>query len=746
MTPRKTRIAVLGGGFGSLAAVFAITSQPGWEDRYSITVYQIGWRLGGKAASGRDADAHERSAERGGHILFGFYDNALAMLRRCYQELGRTPGAPMATFKEAFHPADTLYLRSDVPGRSPVWPLTLPRNDAQPGACAPLPTTWGYVGLLLAWLVESIPQLHERFPSFSEILAVAEPSARDLVHAQIDRARKLGVPSYAAEPRRDGGAVDYDAILQAAAAAEVDWGDEADHRLLRAWALPLLSAAELGLAAIAAAPEGLRFPHFLGPLRLAFAVARGILEDRLYAGTRGFDAIGNEEFRGWLARHGAAKDLVDHPLVLGLYDAFHAYEGGDRQKPSIAASAMVRLLLRLFFTYRGALYYAPQAGMGETVFAPLYQLLRRRGVRFRFFHKVKHLHLSRGGDSVAAITLGKQVELKRPNVRYEPLVAVKGLPCWPHQPRWHQIVLGDAPEIRAFDFESQDSPEVEEILLRRGRDFDQVILGIPPAALRKIAADLARKSPRWQSMLDNLASVAVGGAQLWLHPSWSQLVGQPGDPEAGANFPAPFPRWVNTSSRIPTEAWRGNFWPGASIALDGAIPDAVVDALPADPRERELALRTWLKAQAAKWLGANTRALWPDGTAGFTSGLDWNLLVDPERRMAEGRLDTQHFWASIAGSGRHVLSLPRADCHRLRVDGTGLRNLFLAGDWVDSGLNLGCIESAVVSGLQVARSIAGYPVLIVGEHERADAPLEETRIAAAPMARDDATLKLAVSH
>ena len=52
MTPK--RIAVLGGGASSLAAVFGLTRQADWKSKYSITVYTQGWRLGGKGATGRD--------------------------------------------------------------------------------------------------------------------------------------------------------------------------------------------------------------------------------------------------------------------------------------------------------------------------------------------------------------------------------------------------------------------------------------------------------------------------------------------------------------------------------------------------------------------------------------------------------------------------------------------------------------------------------------------------------------------
>ena len=43
--PRK--IAIIGGGVGAVTAAYAITQLPDWQDRYQITFYQIGWRLGG---------------------------------------------------------------------------------------------------------------------------------------------------------------------------------------------------------------------------------------------------------------------------------------------------------------------------------------------------------------------------------------------------------------------------------------------------------------------------------------------------------------------------------------------------------------------------------------------------------------------------------------------------------------------------------------------------------------------------
>ena len=96
----KRRIAVLGAGMGSLSAVYALTSRPGWQDDLDITVYQLGWRLGGKAASGRVPSDGNRSLEHGYHVLLGFYDNAFAVMRDCYRELGRSADATFAASRQ----------------------------------------------------------------------------------------------------------------------------------------------------------------------------------------------------------------------------------------------------------------------------------------------------------------------------------------------------------------------------------------------------------------------------------------------------------------------------------------------------------------------------------------------------------------------------------------------------------------------------------------------------------------------
>ena len=141
------------------------------------------------------------------------------------------------------------------------------------------------------------------------------------------------------------------------------------------------------------------------------AMLQGILEDDLIE--RGFDAVNDEDLRHWLRRHGAQPLTVDQsPFVRSLYDMAFAYKNGDIRTPDMAAGTAVQDMLRLFFTYRGAFSWKMQAGMGDTVFTPFYEVLKRRGVHFEFFHWVDKLGLSADRRNVETIDVIPQVHLK----------------------------------------------------------------------------------------------------------------------------------------------------------------------------------------------------------------------------------------------------------------------------------------------------------------------------------------------
>ena len=79
--------------------------------------------------------------------------------------------------------------------------------------------------------------------------------------------------------------------------------------------------------------------------------------------------------------------------------------------------------------YMTDLLWSFAAGTGETVVAPVYEVLKRRGVNFEFFHKVEALRLDPANRrNIGAIEMTLQATLKDPAYGQNP--PVPGTPEW----------------------------------------------------------------------------------------------------------------------------------------------------------------------------------------------------------------------------------------------------------------------------------------------------------------------------
>src|SRR5262249_49188645 len=193
---------------------------------------------------------------------------------------------------------------------------------------------------------------------------------------------------------------------------------------------------------------------------------------------RGFGAGEDIEWSEWMLKHGADKLAVDSPMTRSIYNTIFGFRKGSTEGfvqgnlacRAMSAQSIVHGLFRFVFTYKGAIFWEMQAGMGDTVFTPLYEALKKRGVRFHFFRRVKNLGLSKDKKSIATIRLGRQVNLKVEE--YRPLVRVKDLDCWPSEPDYDQIVEGEELKRRGIDLASAWTPwnDVCEKTLERGKD------------------------------------------------------------------------------------------------------------------------------------------------------------------------------------------------------------------------------------------------------------------------------------
>src|SRR5512143_294613 len=130
--PKPIEVAVIGGGCAAVTAAFELT-RPEHRGTYHVTVYQLGWRLGGKGASGRGLGG--RIEEHGFHVWMGFYENAFRLLRECYGELGRDPAkSRFANWRDAFSPTPVVGLADRSPdGAWHTWMACFPPGKGLPG-------------------------------------------------------------------------------------------------------------------------------------------------------------------------------------------------------------------------------------------------------------------------------------------------------------------------------------------------------------------------------------------------------------------------------------------------------------------------------------------------------------------------------------------------------------------------------------------------------------------------------------
>jgi uncharacterized protein with NAD-binding domain and iron-sulfur cluster len=716
------RVVIIGGGCGAMTAAYEL-SRPEHNGRYAITVYQQGWRLGGKGASGRGPSG--RVEEHGLHVWLGFYENSFRMMRECYSALQASPqGSPFGDWQDAFLPEMDvgLFSRAGSTGWQ-KWAAQFPPRPGLPGDPLPPGATYSMAG----YLQQAIAMLR------TLILDVE-------VSTSIDRDGP-GAPSPDGSDSRAAG---QPGDLFEAMAGWLSGGAFTGAALI-VEGLGLLSSALRILPLPLEAPL-IRFVEELNtairswledrwladhPRRyiweivdLVLAIIVGTFRFNLLHDPRGLDAIDDYECREWLRLNGASERAVHSPFVVGLYDLALAYEDGDASKPGLAAGQAIRGSLRMFFGYRGSLFWRLRAGMGDVVFAPLYELLRRRGVRFQFFHRLTNVEIPEGppiqpGDRshVQALEFDVQAEI-RDDRDYAPLISVGGRPCWPSQPDFGQLVDGDRLRAEQRDFESHwDRRFSSRRRLEVTRDFDAVVLGVSIGAVPHVCPRILARDQRWATMVERVKTTATQAFQLWLQEDLSQL-GWQGPPYIVSAFDKPFDTWCDMAHVIPEEAWERS--PATSIYFCGVLRDPPV-APPDSDSHYPLRRADEVRDNAIAFLRNAGPVLWP-GAYDAAGRFRWELLADPgpseggeeipgEESHGEQRFLSQYWRANVNPTDRYVLALPGSLRHRISPLDPTFDNLTIAGDWTDCGFNEGCTEAAVISGRLAAHALSASPSL-----------------------------------
>lgn len=647
----RKRVAILGGGAAAMTAAHYLSHTPELRERLEVTVYQLGWRLGGKGASGRDLGESARTEEHGLHVWGGFYYNAFHLMQDCYGALGRPPGCPLRTWEDAFQKHPLVVWEEHIDGEWRHWLLETGVNSGVPGSGGTDPTLWEHLQTIVGWIKDALIG----FPHEDIRAQAAEPHRSSFLHALHedllallpDGQNHLGILGRL-ESLHDW----FHGSLE-----DRIWSDDAARRM-----------------------------YIL--LDLAQAIARGMLRDGLP--WRGVLHIDGEDFAAWLGRHGASAGALDSAPLRGFYDYFFAYAGGSRAQPRISAGIGLHHLLRLVCEYKGALFWKMSAGMGDAVFAPLYELCRRNGVRFQFFHEVQELVPDAAARSLAAVRLRRQVDLKSED--YEPLVTVLGLPSWPSAPLYDQIVDEQAREIQSRGANLEDPftdwDGAGDVELLAGRDFDAVVLGISIGAFPQICARLIAADPAWRAMVENLPAIQTQALQLWW-PGDTASLGWDAGNATGTGYGQPLESWSDMSFVLPLETWPADRKPGSVIYFCGIME---TPELPRGQDPRFLEQQTGLAdANAAAWAQQYLPHLYPKAGAPLS----------------------RYVRANCTPSERYVLDLPGTNRYRLEADTSGLDNLALAGDWIFTGLG-GAVESAVMAGMLAAQGLRGEDLHIRG--------------------------------
>jgi hypothetical protein len=292
--------------------------------------------------------------------------------------------------------------------------------------------------------------------------------------------------------------------------------------------------------------------------------------------------------------------------------------------------------------------------------------------------------------------------------------AAGNLRCWPSVPKGLSL---EAARL----LESEAGPDAEEVDYPVGAR-DHVVVAVPVSCLSSVAGDLVAARPTWQAMVAKLGTVATQSAQLWCtRPLRAQRTrrGRPPAAYLVGGYVEPFDTWADMSHLLSSEQHDPRAGVVALAYLCNTLPDpqdmdADQDA-EADDLVRRNVRQFIVNDSAAFWTNA-ARAVDGEGSGADgrdLSEFDWDALAfrngsgDLSDEAEQLELLVAHYVrANVRPTDRYVQSLPSTVRYRLRPDRSGFPNVYLAGDWTYCGLNSGCIEAAVTSGMIAARAIS----------------------------------------
>ncbi len=710
---RPIKVAILGGGPSALACALELTD-PQQAGKYDVTIHQLGWRLGGKCASGRNQESHERIEEHGLHVFFGYYDNAFNILRRAYEELETIePGQKYPTVYDALVPSSCITVCEDNKDGWDTWSFNVPKMPGLPGEDGE-PSLWK--ALLFA-----LRQLAPHFGQLTSSAAHTVASVKDEQPSWWDRL--VEKPFKELERLISGTAGIAYSLAHGLLDDLMNGHDGEGQRFTHEHQSRLVSLMEHAWTQIEELWSGPGFEGWWQNLEndlkrafiildLAFTIGLGALRSGFFFNREAAIAKMNElDFRDWLTQQGAKSVTVNSAMVRAFYDLTFAYPDGDhKQTGNLSAGGTIAGMFNMIL-YRGAFMWKMRAGTGDIVATPLYKVLKNRGVKFEFFHRVTQIVPSQFGDQIEKVEISRQVNLS--GADYNPLIPVKGLDCWPSEPLYDQIVEGAELKSKNINLESFWTPWTDTggtIELKQSVDFDLVVCGIPVDSLRTICPQIIAQKSEWKAMVEGVKTVQTQSVQMLFDVDNAQMGELPTGTVIGANDSSPLDAAADISEVLPAENWPATGAPVHLSIMAGALPGPDT-APPADQTGYPAKMQTAVKATALDYIANGAPVVWPKliGSDGF----DWSKMwASDAAATGADRLNSQYLRANIDPDQRYTLSVAGSDKLRLRTDQSGYDNLYLTGDWIDNPGNLGGFESTIMSGRLAARAVSGFPKTI----------------------------------
>lgn len=685
---RMKKVAIVGGGIGGLSAAYGLVRDPPPGEEIEVTIFQMGWRLGGKCATGRGPNA--RIEEHGIHGFLGSYYNALAMMQDVYDNWEPNPNCPIPTYNDAFIKISTglqWERNGGILKRWPRWTPDSPITLAQIRAAPNLLLLWLQVyGEVLRQRLNAVP---EAGANLKRNDALTKAFALDALDEFISRGHELLVS-------------DDNWILDAAASDQTDFWSSLNRFIDR----EVRHSTNSG--------DSIR--RSLLEVEMFQVILRGIRDDQLIR--NGFLAIDGENFADWLERHGASVNLLESPLVAHIVNLTFQFPDGDisRQPEMSAASYLLWALRSGTFVERSLYLFA--AGTGETIITPLYIYLKSKGVRFKFFQELTDVTVNEAGDTATSLQFQQQAVVKNGS-DYDPLQSTKDLMCWPNKPFFDQ--LDPHADLGKADFEKPGDaafgPNVTcSVGAHDEADFSHVVLAIPPRALEMAAGTMLRKNEHWRNRLAQMPTTATQAMQLWFKEPIEALADMPAQVANGqaerfyygsANFPGEMHGELDFSKYLRFEDWgadgpKGLLY-GCGVMVDPIARRGLSEREAADLRAFETT-RSMLTHMGSDLLPLSVDQSYATVN---THTLDFSdLYVEPiagqPEPLGQNRLAAHYFRGNVLPSDRYTQSPRGTKAHRINPLKPGMTNLTGAGDWVDTVLNVGSVECTVMGGLFAA--------------------------------------------